>query len=320
MGNMSELMQRSIKDALKKVIRKLIDYSTKTRNDIVAHVITRLRRNYEALEATKPPLLPTRRYIHAAETVLRAIINLDSISNEYLEHRISAEELHRAIREYEEAVNRYRDITSLERIKTTLYMVLPPATLLTALVYQLLVTGITIPHYMLYFSITLIILSLLTILLKPVVSFIINAINSLALLSSVLAGSNNGVTLDTMMVIVLYTLTFITSTIYIHIIYVVSSKKNLYSVEKTMLTLLKSIGNLSQDKGASEKQEKTKDKENIAILEELKRYYRRIYGEVGEDLLKYRITLMLFNGIPEKEILKKLLSEIKDIREKEVQV
>lgn len=315
MENIGNLLQRNLLNALKRLIQELLSYSNKERDRFVRQVINRLEKNYSMLDRVKPPIIPTRRFIYAIENLLSELLKLNSIAKEYMEKRISLEEFRRMVSEYEEALRLYANIASSERIKISIYMVLPQTTLFATIIYQSFILGLSLTTHILLIVSTLLAISFITILISPIISYIINSVNIFLVLNATLSSVSVNRALSHIMLIILYMLTLITSITYIHVLYITSSKKNISMVEKTLLTLLGGMDLATHRSKASDKGVKEETEYN-KLYEELKNIYREIYGELGEEYFQFRFMILLINGMPPNEILKKFLSEIKNIREK----
>ncbi len=310
------MLQRNILNALKRLIHELLVYSNRENDDSIRQVIERLKKNYSLLDRVKPPIIPTRRFIYAVENLLGQLVKLNSVAREYMNKRISLEDLRRIVSEYEEAARLYADIVSNERIKISIYMVLPQTALFATMVYQIFALGVPLPIYVFMSASTLIIVSLFIILINPILSYILNTINAFIILNTLLSLYLSSRPLPSIMLLILYMLTIITSLTYIHVMHVTTSQKSMSMVEKTLLTLLENIGL----KGSNQEGEKKKSSEKTEfnrMYEEVKRLYRELYGEWGEEYFRFRYTILLVNGMPPNEILKKFLSEIRNIRDKE---
>lgn len=315
MENIGSLLQKNLLNALKRLIQELLSYSNKERDQFVRQVINRLEKNYSMLDRVRPPIIPTRRFIYAIENLLSKLLKLNSVAKEYMEKRISLEEFRRMVSEYEEALRLYANIASSERIKISIYMVLPQTTLFATIIYQLFILGLSLTTHVLLIVSTLLAISFIIILISPIISYIINSVNIFLVLNDTLSSISVNRALPHIMLIILYMLTLITSITYIHVLYITSSKKNISMVEKTLLTLLRNMDLSTHRSKASDKEVKEETEYN-KLYEELKNIYREIYGELGEEYFQFRFKILLINGMPPKEILKKFLSEINNIREK----
>ena len=315
MVNIGNLLQRNILNALKRLIRELLSYSNKEKDQFVRQVIDRLEKNYSILNNVKPPIIPTRRFIYAIEDILGKLLKVNSVAREYMDKRISLEEFRKIVSEYEEALRLYASIASSERVKITIYMILPQITLFATIVYQIFILDLPLSLNILSLSFTLLAVSLFALFIKPILSYIINSANIFIVLNAVLSGIGVSKLLSHIMLIILYMLSLITSFTYIHILYITTSKKSISTVEKTLLTLfgdlsLKTHNSKAGEKGMKEKAEYDK------LYNELKSIYKKIYGEFGEEYFRFRYMVLLINGLPPNEILKKFLSEIRNIRDR----
>ena len=310
--NIGNLLQRNILNALKRLIQELLSYSNKEKDQFVKQVIDRLERNYSMLDRVKPPMIPTRRFIYAVENLLSKLFKLNSVAKEYMDKRISLEEFRRIVSEYEDALRLYANIASSERIKMSIYMVLPQITLLATIAYQVFLLGLPLSLHILSLAFTLLAASLFVLLINPILSYIINVANVFLVLNTILSSMSISKALSHIMLIILYMLTLITSITYIHVLYITSSRKSVSMVEKTLLTLLRDIGLKTSESKTSE--EKNKEEEYKKLYNELKGIYKDMYGEFGEEYFRFRYMILLVNGMPPNEILKKFLSEIRNIR------
>lgn|GEM_PF-2861094 len=315
MVNIGNLLQRNILNALKRLIQELLSYSNKEKDQFVRQVIDRLEKNYSMLDKVKPPIIPTRRFIYAVENLLGELLKLNSVAREYMDKRISLEEFRRIVSEYEEALRLYANIASSERIKMSIYMVLPQTTLFATIVYQVFILGLPLSSYILSLTFTLLAVSLFVLLINPVLSYVINSANVFLVLNTILSGMSISKALSHIMLIILYMLTLITSITYIHVLYISSSKKSISMVERTLLTLLGNVGLKTHESKASGKERKERA-EYDKLYNELRNIYKEMYGEFGEEYFKFRYMVLLINGMPPNEILKKFLSEIRNIRDK----
>ena len=310
--NIGNLLQRNILNALKRLIQELLSYSNKEKDQFVKQVIDRLERNYSMLDRVKPPIIPTRRFIYAIENLLSKLFKLNSVAKEYMDKRISLEEFRRIVSEYEDALRLYANIASSERIKMSIYMVLPQITLLATIAYQVFLLGLPLSLHILSLAFTLLAASLFVLLINPILSYIINVANVFLVLNTILSSMSISKALSHIMLIILYMLTLITSITYIHVLYITSSRKSVSMVEKTLLTLLRDIGLKTSESKTSG--EKNKEEEYKKLYNELKGIYKDMYGEFGEEYFRFRYMILLVNGMPPNEILKKFLSEIRNIR------
>ena len=107
---------------------------------------------------------------------------------------------------------------------------------------------------------------------------------------------------------------------YIHIAYILSSKKNIELLTKSLTNIIyhsqpriydkETVSVVRGNERSSQKiEEKPKDE-----YQELVKIYEKLYGEIGEAYLRYRLTLMIIQGIPRDEAIKRLYSEVKDFR------
>ena len=309
MTSIAKALQQSLRDNLESLLEEFKQHCSG--NHGVEYLIERFSKSIEAIENTKPPLIPTRRYLSAIEYLVHSILKFRSILYSYFEHESSLEDLRRGISEYEEAISLYRRVALSERLKTQIYMAMPQLSLFFTIAYGYSL-GIRLGIEQLLIVIPLTIMSLAIVYKSPIASYLLNMLAASSLVLLLVTSTSRALSL--VIVFTLAILTLFMSITYIHLSYIVTSKKNIEALRKSIEELLASrIGGGARVETSSGKERAFADK----ILDELTSVYKRLYGEKGSELLKYRLSLFILQGIPREEAIKKLYSEVKEFRETE---
>lgn len=317
MASIGRAFHRSIMNVLKGFIEELKKQSRKDYG--IYYIVERIYKDIEIIEKTKPPILPTQRYLKAVDYLVHNIVKFKNIFNEYINNKISLEELRRGLSEYEDAMKLYIDIAEAERIKTQLYILVPHITLSFVIIY-LVLSAPTILGYIIAPTI-LLIAGIIASYIHMMMGHIVNIIAALSLLVNLHTIYDVVATrISLLMIFMLTVFSIIISLMYIHIVYILSSKKSIELLTKSLTNIMYhsqprtyskgTISVMRGDKRSSQKvEEKPKDE-----YQELVKIYKKLYGGIGEAYLKYRLTLMIIQGIPRDEAIKRLYSEVKDFK------
>ncbi len=308
MSGIGRTIQQSLTDALKSLVE---EFRRKCGEDYsVEHLIKRLSRTIEDLENTKPPIIPTRRYLSAIDYLVHSILKFRNIFYEYLDQHLSLEDLRRGVSEYEEALKIYRRIALSERFKTQIYMAMPQTALIFTIIYSYTL-GIRIGFEYFILPVILSITSLLIVYKSPLAGHVINSLSALILVLRLTYSSSGATALSLILVFTLATLTLFMSITYIHLSYVVTSKRNIDILKKSLDELLTKISRVER----MEKKEVAEKTLVEKIYGELLSLYKKLYGDYGEEYLNYRIALLVLQGLPRDEAIRKLYSEVKEFKE-----
>lgn len=301
----NKVIEKNILAALDSIINSL----SKIKDPLTTNIAKKLRETINVLENTPKPPIPTRKYIDTLSLLLRCIVRLKGIVEEYIDGKLMVEDLYKAVKEYENKVYLYTRVSSKERIKTHISMLMPTILIGLTLIYTTTIYNAFSTITINFVSI-LLIASILVLRQNTLVANILTAFASMILLASLIEKGFNPKDLNTLILTTIYVITLATSISYAHISHTTRSSKYLRDLEKTLKEILK---------GTVSKNTVPKARKDVVKLENmLKDVYKKLYGSKGEEYLRYKVTLLMISyNIDRAEALKKLYNEIKEIISRE---
>ncbi len=306
MVNVGKLIVDNIINTIESLKEKLMS----KKSERVSSIISRINNSLDVLRNLKPPLVLTKRYVDATNFLIRYVVKLKNLIEEYINDKVLEEDLFKVLQEYENAIRVYSIITVRERFKTQLYLAIPQLILISTLAYQIYIANIPLHTPLLEIVIVLVMSSIVLLNYNVVFSHAINVISALILLNNMI---NIGIKGNILALIVptLYIVALLSSLSFMHLSYVISSKKHLSRIE----SILKGMLSAKYTVVHKDKERKALDK-NIKMIEKtVREIYRSLYGDKAEDYLRYKLTLLIISkGISKEEALKRLLEEVEEFK------
>ncbi|WFO76144.1 hypothetical protein J4526_04745 [Desulfurococcaceae archaeon MEX13E-LK6-19] len=293
-----------VEENILKTLKSILDKLSKKHDPMINTITKQIRDTINVLENTPRPPIPTRRYIDALSLLLKYIIKLKGIVEDYINGKLMTEDLYKAVKEYEDKVYLYSKISAKERMKTHLSMLMPTIIIGLTLLYAATLPIILFDIVTINIVLVLLITSIVLLRYNTTIANSLTALASLALLLSIIEKGVELTNVDILFLTAVYVIILAASLSYAHISHITTSRAYLRRLDETLKQLLE------------EKPPVTLETPKITEIEKsLKDIYRKLYGDKGDEYLSYRLTvLMITKNMKKEEALKKLYDEVKEIR------
>lgn len=252
-----------------------------------------------------------RRYVEALLDVYYRVKDFEKLISLYLEGKSVYDEIYVAHIELDESISRLIDVAKSASFRERILNVLPIVTVLTYCifdtVYSLAITGLNLHSVALSMHLTTISLAAVSMYIihrNQVVSYTLLVVSGLiGLLNKTYVYTTYGLPFG--FDIAIYASIVFMSMIYLNTARIMVSKEYREKVENMVRSLLSLVS-------SSRESSMTERDETDALWIRAVELFKTLYGERGEDLLRFKVETMVMNGLNRNDALKKII----DIYEK----
>jgi len=301
-------MEELKKKLLEKIrgIEKLFD-EKRHENIMYEQLLEKTKNIREKVEKMKTPIMYSRTGLEKWVELYNKINDLENIVNKHME--LTIEETYALTDEIEEHINRYVELTNKLYSRENLLLYTPIYTAL--IIYLLNIILQTIEDKLIINCLipgisSLLIVFIALMLKKKYIeySYILLAISAtIGIFTAPFIGKTLRYTGYTLLI---YVLIFATSITYLQTIKTAKSRSYREKIESTMNNILKITMEMKKEQSIDPL--KLKELENKALS-----IFKKLHGDKAEELLRYKVNLLVMHGMRRDEALKKIISMYKDI-------
>ncbi len=291
-----EYIHRLLIDKSRELLKLLDDFTSQS--PTLRTSKNELLKIHKELVLLRPPLVVTRPYI---DVLVRTLTKINNIIYIVKTESLSVDEILSLLADIKQLLIEYKSITKKERLKTMIGLLTPIYTgvfIFAADALSRLVLSQDTPPIVLLAALAL-------------STFILSFIRLKLAYYSLILGGLIGVWLD-----LLYPLNELSQTIYSSIIYflLLAVSLSYYNIIRTssseynrarIKNLIKEATEIHEEIPMSLESSEVKYK-----LEELTKYFTRLYGDKGKELLMYKINVMVMNGKKRDDVINELYSRL----------
>ncbi len=291
-----EYIHRLLIDKSRELLKLLDDFTSQS--PTLRTSKNELLKIHKELVLLRPPLVVTRPYI---DVLVRTLTKINNIIYIVKTESLSVDEILSLLADIKQLLIEYKSITKKERLKTMIGLLTPIYTgvfIFAADALSRLVLSQDTPPIVLLAALAL-------------STFILSFIRLKLAYYSLILGGLIGVWLD-----LLYPLNESSQTIYSSIIYflLLAVSLSYYNIIRTssseynrarIKNLIKEATEIHEEIPMSLESSEVKYK-----LEELTKYFTRLYGDKGKELLMYKINVMVMNGKKRDDVINELYSRL----------
>ncbi len=291
-----EYIHRLLIDKSRELLKLLDDFASQ--NPTLRTSKNELLKIHKELVLLRPPLVITRPYI---DVLVRTLAKVNNVISIVKTESLRVDEILSLLANIKQLLIEYKSITKKERLKTMIGLLTPIYTgvfiFVADALSRLVLSQNTLPVVLL----TALALS----------TFILSFIRLKLAYYSLILGGLIGVWLD-----LLYPLNESSQTIYSSIIYflLLAVSLSYYNIIRTSSSEYNRARIKNLIKEATEMHEEiTMSPESSELkykLEELTKYFTRLYGDKGKELLMYKINVMVMNGKKRDDVINELYNRL----------